>query len=137
MLLLKIHMKSLFLLQQNQPFATSSLLHTKTAIKGLFRTVFRIKIFYTEAEINRFFEEQLTWYTLYMAESVVCDWAGAMMQKLPEKRRKNKCVTDRPTDRPTDQPTNQPTNRRTDTVGYRVACTRLKRVSLVMIIKFV
>ena len=44
------------------------------------------------------------------------------MQKLLKKCRKNKCVTDRPTD--------QPTNRRTDTVGYRVACTRLK-ISLV------
>ena len=36
------------------------------------------------------------------------------MRKLPEKRRKNKCVTD------------QPTDQRTDIVRYRVACTRLK-----------
>ena len=56
MLLLKMHMKSLFLLQQNQPFASFSILHIKT--------VFRIEIFCTEAEINRFFKEHLTWYTL-------------------------------------------------------------------------
>jgi len=36
--------------------------------------------------------------------------------KTARKRRKNKCVTDRPTDQ------------RIDTVGYRVACTRLKRM---------
>ena len=42
---------------------------------------------------------------VYTAESVACDWAGAVMRKLPEKRRKNKCVTDRPTDQPTDEPT--------------------------------
>ena len=44
---------------------------------------------------------------VYTAESVACDWAGAVMRKLTEKRRKNIYVT--------------------DTVGYRVACTRLKR----------
>ena len=60
---------------------------------------------------------------VYTAESVTCNWAGAVMRKLPKKRRKNKCVTDQPTDRPT----NQPTNQRTDIVTYRVACTRLKR----------
>ena len=36
---------------------------------------------------------------VYTAESVACDWAGAVRQKLPEKRRKNKCVTNRPTNR--------------------------------------
>ena len=61
---MKTHMQSLFLEQQNQPFATPSLLHTKTAIKNLFRTVIRIEIFCTEAEINQFFNEHLTWYTL-------------------------------------------------------------------------
>ena len=43
-----------------------------------------------------------------MAESVACDWAGAVMRKLLKKRQKNKCVTDQPTDRPT------------DTVGYSI-----------------
>ena len=50
---------------------------------------------------------------VYTAESVACNSAGAVMQKLPKKRQKNKCITDRPTNRPTDQ--------RTDTVRYRVA----------------
>ena len=44
---------------------------------------------------------------VYTAESVACDWAGAVMQKLPEKRQKNKCVTDRPTNQPTNQPTDR------------------------------
>ena len=39
----------------------------------------------------------------YTAELVACDWAGAAMQKLPEKRRKSKCVTERQTDQPTNQ----------------------------------
>ena len=56
---------------------------------------------------------------VYAAESVACDWAGAVMQKLPERRRKNKCVTD------------QPTDRQTDTAGYRVACTRLKMIEVI------
>jgi len=34
----------------------------------------------------------------YTAELVACDWAGAVMQKLPKRHRKSKCVTDRPTD---------------------------------------
>ena len=46
---------------------------------------------------------------VYTAESVACDWAGAVMPKLPEKRRKNECVTDQPTDQPTDRPTDGPT----------------------------
>ena len=36
---------------------------------------------------------------VYTAESVACDWAGAVMQKLPKKRQKSKCVTNRLTDR--------------------------------------
>ena len=37
---------------------------------------------------------------VYTAESVACDWAGAVMQKKPpKKRRKTKCVADRPKDR--------------------------------------
>ena len=28
-------------------------------------TIFRVEIFCPEAEINRFFKEHLTWYTLY------------------------------------------------------------------------
>ena len=31
---------------------------------------------------------------VYTVESVACDWAGAVMQKLPENAKKNKCVTD-------------------------------------------
>ena len=53
----------------------------------------------------------------YTAESVACNSAGAVMQKLPRKRRKSKYVTNRPTNRPTD--------RRANIVTYRVACTRL------------
>ena len=49
---------------------------------------------------------------VYTAESVACDWAGAVMRKLPKKRRKTNAL---------------PTNQRTDGVTYRVACTRLKR----------
>ena len=37
----------------------------------------------------------------YTAEVVASCLAGALMQKLPGKRRKSKCVTDRPTDGPT------------------------------------
>ena len=40
-------------------------MHTKTAIDNLCRAIFRIKIFGREAEINRFFKEHLTCYTLY------------------------------------------------------------------------
>ena len=56
-----------FLLWQNSSLGCSTLLHTKTAINNLFKTVFRITMLRTatEAEINWFFKEQLTWYTLY------------------------------------------------------------------------
>ena len=49
-------------------FVTAKLIawHAKTAINNLFKTIFRIKMLYTEAEIYRFFKEQLTWYTLYV-----------------------------------------------------------------------
>ena len=50
----------------------------------------------------------------YTAESIACDWAGAVRRKLPEKRRKNKYVTHRPTDRPTNGLTDQRTDRPTD-----------------------
>ena len=50
-----------------------------------------------------------------MAESVACDWAGVVMQKLPGKCQK-KCVTDQPTNGPTNGLTNGPTNQWTDTV---------------------
>ena len=45
------HSMLIFLLQ-NQPFATSSPLQTKTAINNFFVTIFRIEIFCTESEIN-------------------------------------------------------------------------------------
>ena len=50
-----------------------------------------------------------------MAESIACDWAGVVMQKLLGKRQK-KFVTDRPTNGPTNGLTNGPTDQRTDTV---------------------
>ena len=62
---LKIPPKCYFFLWQNSSLGCSTLLHTKTAINNLFKTVFRITTLCTEAEINRFFEEQTTWYTLY------------------------------------------------------------------------
>ena len=52
------------------------------------------------------------------------------MQKLPGKRKKNALLTDRSTDRSMDRPMDQPMDQRTDTVGYRVTCTRLKYFSL-------
>ena len=46
----------------------------------------------------------------YTAESVACDWAGALMRKLPENAIKtNALPTDGPTNQPTDQPTDGPT----------------------------
>ena len=45
----------------------------------------------------------------YTAELVACDWAGAVMRKLPAKRRERNFVIHRPTNQPTIQPTNQPT----------------------------
>ena len=45
---------------------------------------------------------------VYTAESVACDWAGAVMQKLPENAKKTNAL---PTDGPTNQPTNRPTDR--------------------------
>ena len=63
--------KCCFLLQQNWPFGNSPLLHAKTALKYLLRTVFRIRILYTIAEIHRFFENDLIWYTLYHRPSIV------------------------------------------------------------------
>ena len=48
---------------------------------------------------------------VYTAESVACDWAGAVMRKLPKNAEKtNALPTDQPTNRPTDQLTNRPTN---------------------------
>ena len=41
---------------------------------------------------------------VYTAESVTCDWAGAVMRKLPAKRRKTNAL-------PTDRLTNQPMDR--------------------------
>jgi len=38
------------------------------------------------AQKNR---DLIKYKALYTAESVACDWAGAVMQKLPQKRRKN------------------------------------------------
>ena len=61
---LKIPLKCYFLLWQNSSLGCSTLLDTKTAINNLFKTVFRITMLCTEAEINRFFKEQTTWYTL-------------------------------------------------------------------------
>ena len=43
---------------------------------------------------------------VYTAESVACDWAGAVMRKLPENAEKTNAL---PTDRRTDQPTDGPT----------------------------
>ena len=42
----------------------------------------------------------------YTAESVACDWAGAVMRKLPENAEKtNELLTNRPTNQPTNGPT--------------------------------
>ena len=57
-----------------------------------------------------------SWYnkTIYMAESIACDWAGVVMQKLLGKRQKK--IRYWPTNQRTDQRTDQWTNQRTDTV---------------------
>ena len=45
---------------------------------------------------------------VYTAESVACDWAGAVMRKVPQNAKKTNAL---PTDGRTDGPTNRPTDR--------------------------
>ena len=51
---------------------------------------------------------------VYTTASVMCHWAGAVMQKPLAKRQKSKGVMDRSTDRPTDGPTDGRTDRHSD-----------------------
>ena len=91
---------------------------SKLVKKSLFWAVFIIHAVSLSTVLRLFqFGWAHSWYnkTIYTAESVACDWAGLVMQKLPGKRQK-KCVTDRPTNGPTNRLTNGPTNQWTDTV---------------------
>ena len=60
---------------------------------------------------------------VYTRASITCNWAGAVMRKLPAEYR---C------DGRTDGPTEGPSGRRTDRMTYRVTRTRLKRKSVKM-----
>ena len=69
-------------------------LYAKIAIQHLFITIFSTKIFCPEAEKNRFFKDQLTWYTLYLryskrpgsASGKSGQWSASERSKLDSKR---------------------------------------------------
>ena len=125
-------------------FQSFSSYWAKIVFQKFFRTFFRIRLSFLEAEIHRFFMLQLSWYTLYnwlcplVGRSV--GWRIRLIASVrPTVRRSvHRSVTKstRPSrpimcdvwivERmryPTDRPTNQPT----DTASYRGALAHLKR----------